>query len=185
MNTKAEDLSKRIERMRQKVIERRLYLNSCLGQQEIEEFEQRYQIQLPEDYRQFLLKIGNGSTNGPPHYGLLPLSDTVKSEQGQELRPNLSFPLTETWVWEDEVSWENGQPEILAPIFSNGHLYLGTEGCGEDWILIVTGSEQGKVWNLSDVGAGPCVPERDFLSWYEYWLDGNNDWWTDNEQEIN
>ncbi|MCP4198521.1 MAG: hypothetical protein GY762_15345 [Proteobacteria bacterium] len=47
-----------------------------------------------------------------------------------------------------------------------------------DWILIVTGPEREKVWNRADVGAQPCVPARDFLSWYEYWLDGGKDWYS-------
>ncbi len=61
-------------------------------------------------------------------------------------------------------------------MFFDGHLYLGTEGCGEDWVLVVSGPERGCVWNLSDVGAVPCTPPSDFLEWYERWLDGRSYW---------
>jgi hypothetical protein len=35
------------------------------------------------------------------------------------------------------------------------------------------------MWHLTGEGIQPCAPPRDFLSWYEYWLDGHSDWWAD------
>jgi hypothetical protein len=180
MITETENPSNRIERVKNKVVERKISLNRCLMPHEIQEFEKHYHIRLPEDYRRFLTEIGNGGS-GPPYYGLVPLAETIETVKDKEFRPDLPFPLTTYWVWEGEVSWEKGQPEILDPVFLHGHLYLGTDGCSHDWILIVTGSERGKIWDRADVGAQPCAPERDFLSWYEYWLDGHEDWWKDFE----
>jgi hypothetical protein len=183
MSTGIEHLEHRIKRVKNKVAERKINLNSCLTPREIEEFEKRYRIHLPQDYSRFLIEIGNGGS-GPPYYGFMPLAGTIKTVTDKKFRPDLPFPLTEDWVWEDQGSWENGSPDSLDPIFLHGHLCLGTEGCGEDWILIVTGRERGNIWNRVDVGAISCAPKRDFLSWYEYWLDGNDDWWKNIELAI-
>jgi hypothetical protein len=45
------------------------------------------------------------------------------------------------------------------------------------WCVIVTGPERGNVWMISDEGIQPTAPKRDFLQWYEDWLDGVRDWW--------
>ncbi len=60
----------------------------------------------------------------------------------------------------------------------DGTLVLGHDGCGMYWHLVITGPERGQVWQITDVGAQPCAPRRDFFSWYEYWLDGHDDWWS-------
>lgn len=37
----------------------------------------------------------------------------------------------------------------------DGALFLGDDGCGMYWALIVTGAQRGYVWNICDVGAQP------------------------------
>jgi hypothetical protein len=44
------------------------------------------------------------------------------------------------------------------------------------WVLIVTGVARGEMWDLGSEGVIPTQPHRDFLSWYEYWLDGGHDY---------
>src|SRR5579884_2697565 len=46
-------------------------LNPCLSERQVQEAETHYGIALPEDYRQFLLLMGNGGAG--PDYGLFPL----------------------------------------------------------------------------------------------------------------
>jgi hypothetical protein len=43
-------------------------------------------------------------------------------------------------------------------------------------LLIVTGPDRGHVWQLADVGVTPTRPKREFLRWFEDWLDGKTDW---------
>ena len=172
----------RIDRLRRKVASYPGSLGPCLPEQEIAAFEAIYRIQLPEDFRLFLLNIGNGGS-GPPTYGLNSLAQSVRREPDgpgetsntSSLCPELPFPLTEAWVWEDE-DLEDEDTRLNA-VYNHGHLFLGTDGCAMDWILIVAGAERGKIWNRADVGAQPCAPSRDFASWYEYWLDGGQDWY--------
>ncbi len=139
-----------------------------LPEEEVEAFETQFQIRLPESYRRFLLEIGDAG-DGPPDYGLLPLARTVQTYDGKILHPQKPFPLAAYWVWEDD---EEVDEQLLGSVFADGHLYLGTDGCGQDWVLIVSGEERGNIWQIAGVGAQPCVPRRDFLSWYQYWLLG-------------
>lgn len=200
-----DDISQRIERIKHKIIERNIHLNARLSQCEIDNFEAQHNIYLPESYRRFLLEIGNGGS-GPPYYGLVSLPDTVSKQRGLEmppdarmrLRPDLAFPLSDIWDRDEELEKcedeqlsledESEQAALVEAfvaqeqaIYEQGHLYLGTEGCGEDWILVITGNERGYIWNRAESITRPCVPRQDFLSWYEYWLDngskiGLEDW---------
>ena len=63
-------------------------------------------------------------------------------------------------------------------------MVLGHDGCGLFWLLIVNGSEKGKIWQTSDMGIQPCAPSLTFTEWYENWLNGNTDWWAGYESEV-
>ena len=64
-----------------------------------------------------------------------------------------------------------------------GNLCLGHQGCGLFFVLVVTGPERGQVWSLGDGGIQPLAPRCNFLEWYEYWLDGGDDWFRDFKYE--
>ena len=51
-----------------------------------------------------------------------------------------------------------------------------TDNIGGYWLLIVAGPNRGQICNRRDMGIAPCAPKRDFLSWYESWLDGETQW---------
>ena len=88
-------------------------------------------------------------------------------------RVTAPFPFTRTWVWEDgDTSTEGNQEQV-----EYGSICLGNDGCGMYWHLVVTGPERGNVWLLAGEGIQPTTPKRDFLRWYEDWLDGTTDWW--------
>lgn len=115
---------------------------ACIGADELEDFETRHGVRLPTQYRAFITRVGNGGA-GPPHYGLVELSDT----------PGLSQPFTKR-----------------ARV--HGRLYLGTDGCGIDYVLVVSGKPRGQVWMHTDGALIAPRPPLDFLAWYERWLDG-------------
>jgi len=170
------DNKQRLLTIKSKLVEKGVHLDPPMVPEAVREFEERHHIDLPEEYRLFLLEIGNGG-DGPPKFGLMKLGKVPKNfpYPAPDALSNISkpFPLTRYWIWEGE---DEDKPELKEDI-RHGSIVLGDDGCGMYWLLIVTGQERGKVWQLTDTGIQPCAPPRDFLSWYEYWLDGNDDWW--------
>ncbi len=179
--TNDHSLSARAERGR--LMERR----GCLmyppaAEIEVAAFEARAGIELPEDYRRFILEVGNGG-EGPPDCGLLPLGATPENDVPGYLRQGYGdllrrpFPFVEHWIWEAEEPVANNDARHQA--VSHGNLVLGHDGCGQYWSLVVSGNQRGQMWQLTDVGIQPCAPSVTFLKWYEYWLAGGDDWWRD------
>jgi hypothetical protein len=170
-----------IQGIRRKITEKHLLLNAPLSESAVSSFESRHRIKLPKGYREFLLHIGNGGS-GPPHYGLAALgevardmSDSQKRVYGDLADVSKEFLFVEPWIWEEDERTEAFRNKMRSVDF--GNLFLGNDGCGQYWILIVSGSVAGQVWQRTDVGIQPCAPPREFLDWYEYWLDGRSDWW--------
>jgi hypothetical protein len=160
-------------RLRGKIAAAGIRLNPCLSLPAVESFERAHGILLPAAFRLFLLHIGNGG-KGPPGYGIPPLgsgplsSYQPQAQYWQEL-PDVArpFPFTKAWVWERGERTTEGTHEQV----NHGSIYIGEDGCGQDWHLIVTGPERGNVWNFDWAGISPTEPRRDFLQWYEDWLD--------------
>jgi len=130
-------------------------------------FEKRQGIRLPGCYRAFLEHAGNGGAG--PYYGLYALDQ-----------------------WNDFVGWitddvppadfparpcplrpgRNTQCMARDPADYQGTISLGTQGCSYVMLLIVTGEFAGRVVYADASGLPPYVSrERDFLAWYERWLD--------------
>lgn len=161
-----------IERLQAKVNSRGTRLSPTLTEAQVASFEQSHGVRLPSDYREFLLRIGNGG-DGPAAYGLCALG-TIPFDFGRPA-PELSKPFhfTQSWIWEGEAaSAKEGKDDVYC-----GVLILGTDGCGLYWALILRGPEVGRIWMLADVGITPVVPRMTFTEWYEAWLDGKRDWW--------
>jgi hypothetical protein len=109
----------------------------------------------------------HGLSLGPPHYGLAPLND-AQDEEG-EPNPDIARPqpLTEPWLWEDEP---DAPGELIEAAWGHGRIWLGTDGCGTQWVLVVAGECAGEVFVVCGEGAGPTEPRQDFLEWYASWL---------------
>ncbi|PQO35600.1 SMI1/KNR4 family protein [Blastopirellula marina] len=173
------DMPERVKRVLEKLTRRGAQLGSVLSEREIESFEEEHHVTLPAAYREFLMFIGNGG-DGPPYYGCARLGEAADcmSAHQQTLWTTLpdvatSFPFTKPWVWEEGDESVEGTDDQI----HHGNIYIGNEGCGQYWLLIVTGPERGNLWQLCGEGIVPTNPRRDFLQWYEGWLDGVEDWW--------
>jgi hypothetical protein len=168
------DLDERLRRIRQKIARRQLLMNEPASCGELEAFERRHAIRLPEGYCRFVLEIANG--------GAGPGGTFLQLGEAPDGRPELAdwafgrlgkpFPLNQEWCWEDDAS---ASSERVAAA-DHGRLLLVNQGCGMFWGLIVTGPARNEMWHFCDVGVFPCQPRRDFLSWLEYWLDGGHFW---------
>lgn len=148
----------------------RYELNPPIQEQELLDFEAEHGVQLPEEYRDFLLYAGNGGAG--PYYGIYPLEKwydfgdwiyDTRVENYLSLPCPLYFRMKRTDDWEKEF-------ETKFPF--QGTLSLGSQGCTYAMVLIVTGEYRGRVVYADADGQTPFVTyEPDFLTWYERWLD--------------
>lgn len=58
----------------------------------------------------------------------------------------------------------------------NGNIEIINIGDSQSWNIIVNGEEKGNMWYFTDVGIQPCKPSMIFLEWFEFWLDGKEDY---------
>ena len=121
--------------------------NPVLTETQVAAFECEHGVGLPEDYRGFLLRIGNG---GPgPGYGLMPL------------RSPFDF---------NEQLHELGIDNPLGHRSACRCVAIASYGCGHEWELIVSGPAAGNVTLFTEFGFEPCDPPCRFLDWYQAWL---------------
>lgn len=125
-----------------------------VSEKEIESFENKYDVRLPEEYRIFLMHFGAG---GPgPDYGIYDF---------RKINPhNVSerFTLTESTEWPEDD--DNAIYKLP------GLLNISTSGCAIDWYLEVNGPQLGTMW----VDSGPgleLTKTESFSAWYTTWLD--------------
>lgn len=161
----AEDYEKVIERIREKVAERKIKMGECLTEEEVVSFEGRHNVKLPQEYRMFLRRVGNGCEHMLDGCRL----NDLESCPCQELTE--PFLLEKVWVWEDDERDADAIESDMQNKVYRGNIELIDLGCGVSYNLIVTGNKRGEVWNFTDVGVQPCCEPQDFLGWFELCLD--------------
>lgn len=160
-------------------------LNPVVSPAQIKAFEQKYHVQLPEEYVFFLTHVGNGGAG--PYYGLYSLEQVAVyteklqdyTEEDRENCPAvIDKSLTkESWAEltadeEEETAGEKADAawEETMRRLCSGVLVIGTQGCTYDHLLMWKGSEKGKIviidWNL-EPEAPPFLTGLSFLTWYE------------------
>ena len=77
--------------------EHRYELRPKLGRRCIKAIETKYDIELPNDYRDFLSEVGNGGAG--PEYGLLPITEIEKYKLGSL---QTAFPYHDAWNVPDD-----------------------------------------------------------------------------------
>jgi hypothetical protein len=169
-------MDSRLARVLAKIESEECSLDPPLDEKSIGAFEQAHGILLPNGYRQFLLLAGDGG-DGPPFYGLDPLVPLADDNSDVQARywvelPDVRqpFPFTRYWIWDQGQETDEGTTDQV----KWGSIRIGHDGCGAYWHLIVTGPERGNVWMIAGEGIQPACPKRDFLTWYEDWLDGKD-----------
>ncbi len=137
---------------------------------EVRRFEERHGVALPDEYRRMILELGDGG-DGPPYYGVEPLS-ARRVEHGVPDPDDGPAPLAERFPGVprtdfEELSAEEGDRAWAE--FEKGRLLLGTDGCAILFVLVLTGSARGQVWQIDEFGARPEA--EDVLAWYAAWLE--------------
>lgn len=165
-------------------------LNPTKTEEELKKFEADNLITLPEEYRAFLLNVGNGGAG--PYYGLEPLENgrevDLDDMNGNDLI-DLSKPFQFTQHWNvefeemDDDNFEAVEHQKIENYydnkFINGLLRISNFGCGVSMNIVVNGMEKGNIWvddraNESGLFPDPYFDIKDkitFLDWYELWLD--------------
>lgn len=148
-----------------------------LSEQQVSGFEREKGIRLPEDYRRFITTTA--SSGSQPFYGLeLPLRQ-------KDAHPEKPFPYNQNNIlyflymteeemdrYYDDETHDSGE----------GLLWLCTEGCGMDSVLVVNSPDPetyGTVWYFDLANDCGIIPLRDkntgkpfhFLDWLEYFAD--------------
>ncbi len=158
---------------------------------DLQEFEKKYAIQLPDCYRSFLLYIGNGgighkNSAAGKDYGIYPLGVSVNEliveetekylkndcvifpEMTNEYREMLTKPI-------DRLEYSLSEEEYLkheGKVFG-GILPISCQGCTYLSGLVLNGIHKGRVVYLDyDLSIPIFSIENNFLDWYEKeWLD--------------
>jgi hypothetical protein len=72
--SQSDKLDARIARVAGKIRQRAMNVGSCISNDDLLAFESKYGVSLPDEYRGFLLRIGNEAP-GPPAFGLIRLAE--------------------------------------------------------------------------------------------------------------
>lgn len=172
-----------------------MVIHPPLTEDEVAAIEARSGVALPEEYRGFVTRVGDGGAG--PGFGLFRLSGALR-EARADVHPELlatPFPHTNAWnplqdpeviaFWRradaGEVSQED--EELQWEREAAGTLPLCDEGGGYLHLLVVAGPARGTVWIDSRGADAGFIPlNATFLHWYERWIDdvlrgGRGTWW--------
>lgn len=170
----------------------RYILNAPLNVKELNDFEKKYSITLPNSYKIFLSEIGNGgieyknsvvgNSGAGPDYGIFKLGHlhhfiVEPSSKYLEKEPFFNESTTqEEWdkiydEMDDNISDED-YDKVVAKAYA-GILKIGFSGCSGYLGIILNGKNKDRVVYTSDeIEYCPCFSkETNFLDWYENWLD--------------
>jgi hypothetical protein len=148
------------------------FINPPIDEGELVSFEAKIGIELPEDYRRFILDIGDG--------GFGPAYDGVSRLHGDASVLAEPFPLTEPF--DPDLEWYASQANShdFPRSLKRGVLTLLVDAGATE--LILNGQFRGEIW-YNSMGYGGMVPakyrERSdgiwpvtrFADWYEAFLD--------------
>jgi len=172
----------------------RFVVNPILSEAEVVAFERQHRINLPRQYREFLLRVGNGGAG--PFYGVFPLGEMDDMHGMKPWRENdgfvgvLSqpFPLNSNWndltgmpsddlTDDDEGEYGKQMDEFGKRYWSaslmNGAVPICHEGCALRIWIVVTGEQAGRLWRdrrAEYMGVEPLLTAdgapRTFSRWY-------------------
>lgn len=174
-------------------------LNATATREQVERYEKKHRIRLPEPYVIFLLNVGNGGAG--PGMGLYTFDESFsrfeekcrwhESRNHAAPRLDLRFPTNSQLARalrsiqiERPIDWRElaKMPKISFHGPDDGVLEIADHSCCREY-LVITGEQRGKVWNQGD--SGEWLPDRkddDFLDWYLTWLNGQISCLTEKKQ---
>lgn len=170
-----------VRRLRLHALKRRLAgpereLGPVRGDAALKVLERMEGIRIPSEYRAFLRIVGDGGAFGPRH-GLRRPGEWAAAQPGERdagesdaariARRQTPFPFSGASRWAGKTPEKQERYRRAA---RQGVLELGSEGCGIDWLLVLTGPQRGRVWLRTSEGVLPCPGQLTFLPWLELLL---------------
>lgn len=141
---------------------------------DIEVFENRFDVKLPQDFRWFVLNIGNGIVTNTAHRPYLLESIDFASYRyfDDEYNPGIEFSLSSKVVFGSREHYEDNSnypyevyfdddDTIFMSKYLNGMVTIAAYGCGTTSNLIVKGKEYGNVWMDDFASNNEIFPEYD------------------------
>ncbi|WP_394849752.1 SMI1/KNR4 family protein [Pendulispora brunnea] len=161
----------------------RYSFDTVISEAELDAIERRLGFALPDDYRAFITRIGNGGAG--PGYGVMGFQGGDPEDRTSYEKLAAPWAYTESYnptdlLYADEDS--AGEDELSSERYwdafkSDGSLCLCTHGCGSYTLLVVAGPCRGQVWYdgvADDHGYYPATDasgqRHTFRSWYLEWL---------------
>lgn len=162
-------------------------LGPPLTEADVTAFERTYSLVLPQAYRLFITRIGNGGQDhdgaAGPYLGIFSLGWQLRLLVGRPEKylnyPCRLFPGMSDAYWDnlfvsissDELLTDEVYDDEMGRAFG-GILPLGSQGCSFYHCLVLNGEHAGRVVNIDITLSKPRFsPDRNFLDWYERWLD--------------
>lgn len=162
------------------------YRSTPVSSSSIVKFEQDLGVELPKNYREFLLCIGHGCG---PYYGIWSpaevLSEVKSLDQHPSRSPSGKFPFNSVTAEIQYKDWPN-----------EGCIPIGHQGCTFWTVLVLDGVFRGTVWdvacfvgddgewlparrpvglledrNSAQMDLRPLSSPPDFLEWIESWIE--------------
>jgi hypothetical protein len=187
-----DEVSRRLTRIRKRDVQHLVFgsnghryrLRPTIDETTVVAFETRYGIQLPQDYRRFLLHVGNGGAG--PFYGILGLDELYEVKEdywGDLTKP---FPYSDAWSGDrdllqaidvatqaDDDRREQLTEQYWTEMTHDGAIIICEYGCCLRYLLVINGDEHGHIWfdqtadlaGYAPVGINPNVPAEQYADW--------------------
>lgn len=158
-----------------------------LDEVEVISFEEKIEVRLPNDYREFIINIGNGGAG--PCYGIqkVDLLNPTDFRLTNNANLVLDKPFThinDEWneEWVMSFDWENDRPDdiLLENYWDTKHISGAIPIChyghGDAYLLIINGYDKGRIWFDGRGNYSGLFPELikgnkvTFSEWYLSWL---------------
>lgn len=155
-----------IQRIRKK-LPRRFRLNTPLSEAAVSSFELEHGVRLPDGYRDFLTRLGNGGAG--PYHGLLPLDQWACALARDVAALPKNYLASPSHL---SAADPNAGAPVHDDLFHQGTVTIAVDGCGFFTLLIVSGPARGQVVGTDGGFTAPFFYRASgFLHWYETWLD--------------
>ena len=142
MNITAQEITTQLEELRS--FDSRYTIFPIIVGNDVERFECRFQIRLPEDFRWFITHVCNGGIGPGMGVGVYPLQEIQRVLEVHAEIEHLAAEQVVCTHFSCPSTVE--ESEQLPMLCTPGMLPVAHAGCGREYYLCVSGIERGHIW---------------------------------------